>query len=132
MTTFYTRRSAIVSGQRCPRKRYWEYLALPTECHCRQPNSRTSEADANCPTCHGTGIQSGIMRERLNVPLLVGSAVHAGLAELLNGVDVENSVATALIGYNNEVNQCGLELHDNEEAEYVAAEQRALTEALVR
>lgn len=128
MTTFYTRRSAIVSAQRCPRKRYWEYLALPVECSCLFEG----QVNCECPICHGTGIQSGIMAERRNVPLLVGSAVHAGLALLLRGIDAETAANTATLGYQRELNQCGLALHEGEESSYVAAEQRALTEALVR
>ena len=124
MTTFYTRRSAIVSAQRCPRTRYWEYLALPVECGCGgQPD---------CSTCYGTGVRAGIMRDRVNVPLLVGSAVHAGLARLLEGDSVDTAVALARRGYDLELAASGLELADSEEAGYVADEQRALTEALVR
>jgi len=66
--TVYTDRSRILTYQRCPRRRYYEY--------------------------HQDGL--GIVPKRTALPLAVGGAVHAGLADLLQGEGEDCAVVSAL------------------------------------
>jgi hypothetical protein len=97
-------RSRFITAQFCPRKRFLEY-----------------EWD-------GTGLS----RVKQAIPLAIGICVHAGLAELLQGVAVDDAVKEALIEYDSEVKRRGLEMDPKEDAAYVYNESRALIEALIR
>lgn len=99
-----TDRSRIIQFARCPRSRYWEY------------------------EYQGTGIR----RARLNLPLLVGRAVHTGLARLLTGCNSDIAVIAGQAEFDAQVLTSGIELEQTEQAEYVHTEQRALVEGLVR
>ena len=124
--TFYTNRSQIVEAQRCPRKRWWSQFSLPAPCQCgRKPS---------CPHCLGTGTVTGIEPLRQRAPLLLGRAVHRALDYLLqNGLGgLEEAVSLAHAMYEAELEGRGLDLKVSEEQAYVASEQMALGEALVR
>lgn len=110
---------------------------MPTDCQCNDALKITGgKPGMDCPSCHGSGITSGISPERRSVPLLTGGAVHVGLATLLlRGAavfEVELAVAAATAAYRQELEGCCIDIRSTEEAQYVVAEQLALTEALVR
>lgn len=97
-------RSRNITYQRCPRNRYLEY----------ELGGR------------------GIRKIRANIPLIVGTYVHVGLGDLLQGVTVDDAVKHALDEYNLELRRRGLELEPGEDASFAADEARALIEGLVR
>lgn len=70
MHKIFVDRSRYEQYGRCPRSRYLEYHAGPE--------------------------RMGIVSARKPLPLAVGSAVHAGLAELLRGKSEDEAVAAAL------------------------------------
>lgn len=102
-------RSRVLSYQRCPRRRYWEYHAF------------------------GTGIQ----RKAKSLPLVFGSAFHEGSELMLRG-DVEGAILRAQLFLSNIFADHGVsfdreEMSDVEKAAlYGAEEQSALAEALLR
>lgn len=102
---FLTSRSRRSDSIRCARSRFWLH-----------------EAQA------GTGWE--LIKQA--VPLATGVSVHAGLAALLNGRDVEASVLIAVSKYAELCKDRGLEIDLLESQSFVFSEQRALTEALVR
>jgi hypothetical protein len=102
-----------------------------------------------CPTARYLGYAwggTGLRRVRATIPLVTGSAVHAGLAEMLNlvlhatpdtpgawsRIDVDQCVAMALSVYQSELAGRGLDVELGEDAQWVTDEQRALIEGLVR
>ncbi len=101
-----------------------------------------------CPTARYLGYAwggTGLRRVRATIPLVTGSAVHAGLAEMLTQilnqgdvpgawahVDVEKCVTAALRVYADELIGRGLDVELGEDAQWVTDEQRALIEGLVR
>lgn len=121
MTTFYTDRSRQIAHQSCPRARYLEY---------------------------GWG-GTGIRKVRATIPLATGTWTHEGLADLMvqvmelerasggdpnawQRVDVERAVKVAITGYKAEVKARGLDIELGEDGAYVADEQIALVEAMLR
>ena len=110
MTTFYTSRSAIIEYQRCPRARYLGYEWSGT----------------------------GLAKVRATIPLATGSWTHAGLASMLLDVqagwqvDVDKAVQVALTGYQEELAARGLDIELGEDGAYVAEEQLALVEGMLR
>lgn len=117
MTVIFSDRSRFIEFQRCPTARYLGYA------------------------WGGTGLR----RIRATIPLVTGSAVHAGLAEMLSQVqaqgdvpgawahiDVDKCVAAALDIYAEELKGRGLDVELGEDAQWVTDEQRALIEGLVR
>lgn len=113
----FTDRSRQQEYQRCNRARYWEYEAFGT----------------------------GVRKVRASIPLATGTYVHVGLGNLLRQVmalgdlphahlkvDVEAAVREAVEGYRAELKARGLDVELGEDGQYVADEQVALTEALVR
>ena len=122
----YSDRSRCITHHSCPRRRWWEY---------EHPTS---------------GKVGGIQSSRLDMNLLGGSAFHAGIQHLLTGAMsghydphenpnwVEDAVRGALEGrggwpgYWPLAKSRGLILEDNEDASYVAYEQGAMIEALIR
>jgi hypothetical protein len=114
--TFKTDRSRILTYQRCPRSRYFEY-----------------EFGGH-----------GVRRKAQAIPLVTGKHVHAGLAALLMEAvkgpvpgemyefEIEAAVKVAHKEYDKELTERGLQLSETEQLTFVAAEQRALIEALVR
>lgn len=100
-----TDRSRVISYQRCPRARWFEYYA--------------------------TG--SGVRRKGASVPLVTGGVVHEGLACLLGGRMVEEAVSETLKAYDEMVSERGFEpVSESDDVAYTQREQRALAEALVR
>jgi hypothetical protein len=99
-----TDRSRTLAYQRCPRSRWLEY------------------------EYKGLGIRPN----KLNTDLWTGTYVHIGVNGLLSGKSEDESVGLALEMYWPEVRNWGLVVEDNQDASYVAYEQGALTEALVR
>lgn len=102
----YTSRSAIECYQRCPRKRYWNYLYDGT----------------------------GIVPARKKIALTTGSAVHKGVEILLTGGDVETAVIEAkkTILEDSKVYKASLGRDLIEDERYEYREQMALAEGLVR
>ena len=104
MLTFNTSRSRHQDFLRCPRARYWLHEA------------------------QGTGFEP----VRVSVPLATGTAVHAGLAALLEGSDEESAVQAGLADYLKKCAQRDFSLDQLENQSFVFNEQRALVEALIR
>jgi hypothetical protein len=121
MTTYYTDRSRIQEWQRCPRARYLGYSLLRT----------------------------GVRKVRATIPLATGAHTHDGLADMLRQVqqfsaaghdnianmlrvDIDRSVSIALDGYRAELQERGLDIELGEDGAYVAAEQMALVEGMLR
>lgn len=100
---FTTSRSAVITHQRCPRRRYLGY--------------------------HYEG--KGITKQKLSAPLATGGYTHIGLASLLKGSSVEEACGLAVDKYTEELATRGLDLEANEDQAMVAAEQVALTEAFI-
>lgn len=100
---FTTSRSAVITHQRCPRRRYFGY--------------------------HYEGL--GIVKQKLAAPLATGGYTHVGLASLLKGSSVEEACGLAVSKYTEELGIRGLDLEANEDQAMVAAEQVALTEAFI-
>ena len=100
---FTTSRSAVITHQRCPRRRYLGY--------------------------HYEGL--GIVKQKLAALLATGGYTHIGLAALLRGTSVEEACGLAVESYNSEIGARGLDLDANEDQAAVAAEQVALTEAFI-
>lgn len=98
--------SRIDKYQSCPRARWWGY------------------------EYGGRGLQSS----RLSLPLLTGSAGHEGLAFMLMPAsgDLEHAVAHARRWYEKKVREAEIDLEQSEDQFYVAQEQMALTEGLLR
>ena len=119
----YSDRSRTLTGQRCPRQRWFEY---------HQPNGTKTP---------------GIVPTRLNMDLLLGLTFHQGVEGILNQVLTGNSftiieldeiVKGVLEGTEGWpgmwplLKSKGLVLGDKEDAYYVYSEQAALAEALIR
>jgi hypothetical protein len=100
---FTTSRSAIITHQRCPRRRFKAY--------------------------HERGL--GITKIKLQAPLATGGYTHNGLAALLKGSSPQEAAGLACAQYQEEVMKRGLDLEANEDQLMVAQEQMALTEAFV-
>ena len=100
---FVTSRSAVITHQRCPRRRFLGY--------------------------HYEGL--GIVKQKLQAPLATGGYTHVGLASLLKGSSVEEACGLAVSKYTEELATRGLDLDVNEDQAMVAAEQVALTEAFI-
>jgi hypothetical protein len=109
-----TSRSAMIAFQRCPRMDYWGY------------------------EWNGTGL----VPVKLVVPLATGGYVHTGLGAvtghaiggrpLPDAQGIDYIVADVLAKYDAEVERRGIQAEENEDIAYTIAEQRALTEALIR
>ena len=97
-------RSRKIEFQRCPRARYLGYHI------------------------YGTGVQ----RTTMAIPLATGNHVHRGLESLLLGDSVDEAAKIVREGYLSEVKSRGLNMNEDEESSFVAYEQIALAEALVR
>jgi len=106
--TSYADRSRVLTYQSCPRRRWLEY-EVPT----------------------GNEV-SGVRPAKLDMNLLTGSCFHTGVECLLHGDKVDYAVEGALVEYWPLVKSQGLILEDSEDAGYVAYEQAALIEALIR
>jgi len=113
----YADRSRVLTYQGCPRKRYFEY-EVPTG-----------------------GEINGVRLSRLDMNLLLGGCFHRGAEQLLESarlgaglpqIDVELAVDVALAEFWPKVKSQGLMLEADEDASYVAHEQAALLEALIR
>jgi hypothetical protein len=98
---FTTSRSAAITHQRCPRKRYFEY--------------------------HYDG--TGITKVRLAAPLATGGYTHVALAALLASQSAEEASGLACAKYQEECTARGLDLEATENQAQVAREQIALVEA---
>ena len=99
----FTRRSAIVQYQRCPRSRYWQY------------------------EFSGGGLEP----IRQSIPLVTGTGVHLGLASLLNGEAPQKAISASLGWYDASCERRGLKLDDLEDYSFVYRQQRALIEAQI-
>lgn len=97
-------RSRKIEFQRCPRARYLGYHI------------------------YGTGVQ----RTTMSIPLATGNHVHRGLESLLLRDSVDEAAKIVREGYLAEVKSRGLNMNEDEESSFVAYEQIALAEALVR
>lgn len=73
-----------------------------------------------------------ITLSRMAVPLATGIHVHTGIAHLLVGGNVDLAVKNAIDAYRQEIETRGLDYQEGEDAGFVAYEQMALTEGLVR
>lgn len=104
----YVSRSQAVSFQTCPRKRWFEY-EVPTK-----------------------STLGGIRLSKLDMNLHVGSCYHVGMEALNSGRSVEEAVGLALEDYWPTLKAQGYILEAGEDASYVAYEQAAMVEALVR
>jgi PD-(D/E)XK nuclease superfamily len=109
VTSTYASRSQVLKAQECPRKRYFEY-EIPTS----NPNL------------------GGIKPIRLDMNLHVGSCYHVGMENLNRGKSVDEAVGLAMEEYWPPVKAAGFILEEHEDASYVAYEQGALVEALIR
>ena len=127
--THYTDHTRTELAQRCPRKRYLEF---------EYPGSKPG--------------QRGFRRKGQKIELLTGGQVHLGIAIMLRGVmagqkDSRELVGNAVDAAINSVNKLenkleegfwslvaekGLDLEAQEDQAYVAREQAALIEALIR
>ncbi len=110
----YSDRSSSITYLRCHRKYWWEHC-VPTD-----------------------GAVPGIRPNKLDMNLLVGSAAHMGWGNLLADGSVDEAVGRALEGYGEWkgfwplLRSYGLILGENEDASYVANEQAAMVEGLIR
>lgn len=105
----YVSRSQAVSYQTCPRKRWYEYEV---------PTSNVS--------------LGGVKLAKLDMNLHTGSCYHVGMEALNSGRSVEEAVGQALEAYWPVVKAQGFILESSEDASYVAYEQAAMVEALIR
>lgn len=114
MITHYSDRSRSIDFQECPRSFWYGYVF---------PNGT--------PT-------AGLRMDKLNMDLTTGLGFHEGCNHLLTGVDVDEAVKRALYGHEKWagywplVKSQGFILETNEDAAYVAYEQAAMVEALIR
>ncbi len=108
----FTSRSAIETYQRCPRRRFWEYLYLG----------------------------KGIRPSDTSVPLTTGTAVHAGVGHLLNFLRIgailneeriKEACKIATDKYEAICSEKFKGVESNYGNEYTFKEQKALTEGLV-
>jgi hypothetical protein len=100
-----TDRSRVIEYQRCPRARWWGY------------------------EYKGRGIRP----KAASIPLSTGTYVHVGLGALLEGKGVEAAVKAAVNGYMLEIERRDIQVeYLTEDRVYVAHEQKALIEALIR
>lgn len=98
---FTTSRSAAITHQRCPRRRYLGY--------------------------HYEG--TGITKTKLATPLATGGYTHVALAELLKGKDAFDACGLAAEQYEAECTARGLDLESTENQTQVMIEQRSLVVA---
>ncbi len=98
---FTTSRSAAITHQRCPRRRYLNY--------------------------HYEG--TGITKTRLAAPLATGGYTHMALAALLQGASATDAAGAATEKYHAECSARGLDLESTEDQLQVAREQSSLVEA---
>lgn len=114
MIKHYSDRSRSCQFQNCPRSFWYQYIF---------PNGT--------PT-------PGLRPDRLNMDLMTGLGFHEGCNHLLEGSSVDEAVGRALEGHGTWegfwplVKSQGLNLEINEDASYVAREQAAMVEALIR
>jgi hypothetical protein len=74
----------------------------------------------------------GLQLSKLNIPLNTGIYTHHGLAMILGGADIEDAVKDATAKYWDEIARRGILVEPGEDAAYVADEQTALVEAMLR
>lgn len=103
-----TDRTRVIQYHECPRRR-WYGTFYPIK-----------------------GRQIGIVPKKLNIPLATGTWTHHGLAMLLSGTDIEKAVNEAKKGYWQEIKDRGLQIEPGEDVAYVADEQCALVEGMLR
>lgn len=114
MIKHYSDRSRSIDFQECPRSFWYGYVF---------PNGT--------PT-------AGLRMNRLNIDLTTGLGFHEGCNHLLEGSSVDEAVGRALEGHGSWkgywplVKEQGLILGQSEDAHYVANEQAAMVEALIR
>jgi hypothetical protein len=120
----YSDRSQTLAFRECPRK-WWLMYGIPNK---------------------EKGSSNGIVPDRLNMDLLVGTCNHLGVEGLYRGYEIDDIIDLVLNGKNIDgtpelggfpgywplVKSHGLMLLDNEDAGYVYREQAALIEALIR
>lgn len=101
--TWFAHRSGQSCYQRCPRSWFYAYSF--------------------------NGI--GLTKTRQAIPLARGIFVHEGLAHILRGETIDNSIKLALASFDAECLKRGLEVGAGEDLPYVMAEQRALIEGML-
>lgn len=102
--TFQVDRSRVLDFQSCARKRYWGF--------------------------HYAG--AGIQRLSKSLPLVVGGALHEGLALLIMGKGIEAAVLRAQLELSNAFAAKGIVIEDASQAEHAMFEQGALVEGMLR
>lgn len=102
--TFQVDRSRILDFQSCPRKRYWGF--------------------------HYEG--NGIQRLSKSLPLVVGGALHEGLAILIEGKGIDSAVLRSQLELSNAFAAKGVVVEDSSQAEAAMIEQGALVEGMLR
>lgn len=95
--------------------------------------TRTLEMQ-RCPRARliGYELDGGWQPPSIALPLVTGSAVHAGVGALLLGTPTNQAVAVALHEFQRELEGRDFSAIPPEEQAYAVEEQRALSEALVR
>lgn len=99
-----TSRTAIVTYQNCPRKRFLQFHL------------------------NGTGIES----RKQAIPLIWGQGLHVGVASLLLGKDVDLAVVDALEAYQEQCTDRDFDIDDLESQSFVYREGQALIEGFIR
>lgn len=103
-----TSRSGFSSYQECPRLHWWQYKA---------PSG---------------GVARGWEKKKIGFFVSTGIYTHNGIADLLQGVSVDEAVKKACEAYIAKVSERGLDLELPETLEGQVAEQAALIEGLIR
>lgn len=104
-------RSRVEAREKCPELRNLHYH-VPVE------------------TLNGTSY--GVMRKAAAVPLVTGITMHNGLAAILQGASEDEAVELAIKDYDETIQNRGLYPQGNATIAWLAKEQRALSEGLIR
>lgn len=99
-----TSRTAVVTYQQCPRKRYLQFHYA------------------------GTGVEP----RRQSIPLVWGSGIHKGVEGLLKGLSPDDAVSAALSEYEQQCTDREFDIDDLESQSFVFNEGRALIEGFTR
>lgn len=134
----YLDRSRIVARERCPQQRDWEYHFMMEDIYSHR------ELVPSAPQDRQTfyQINPGIVLKARSVPLVTGSAVHEGIAHMLNVretqqpfLSVNDAVKVGLSEYDKVLNDRGFGPGTDKNSgtqDWIIQEQKAICEALIR
>lgn len=117
-------RSRVEAREKCPWLRHLHY-------HIPVMVDRIGAANGMIPVA-GSKTVYGIMRKAAAIPLVTGITMHHGLALILQGADEDTAVRESIKEYDKILETRGFQQQNDTPLRWIAREQRALGEGLIR